>query len=75
MAEIAAATAAGREINDVYDRNEQQSGPGGVEALMEVYNDLELPPYLRPLKPRAAPRENRQGPRVSECGEVYDMNE
>ncbi len=51
-----------------------QFDPAIVEAMMEVYRDLELPSYLRPLKPRAAPRENRQGPRVSECGEVYNVD-
>ena len=44
---IEAAEAAGREISDVYDRDEQQAGPGGVEALMEVfYSTVELEDYV-----------------------------
>ncbi|WP_434426613.1 hypothetical protein [Nannocystis pusilla] len=42
--------------------------------MMEIWPELELPPNLRPLKPRTSPVENRQGPRVSECGEVYEVH-
>lgn len=51
-----------------------QFDPGVVAAMMEIWPELELPPNLRPLKPRTTPHENRQGPRVSECGEVYDVH-
>lgn len=47
IAQVEAADAAGREINDVYDRDAQQAGPGGVEALMEVfYSTVELEDYV-----------------------------
>ena len=52
-----------------------QFDPGVVEAMMEIWQELELPPNLRPLKPRTSPMENRQGPRVSECGESYHVHE
>lgn len=51
-----------------------QFDPAVVEAMMEIWPELELPPNLRPLKPRTSPVENRQGPRVSECGEVYEVH-
>ncbi|HEY8378974.1 MAG TPA: HD domain-containing phosphohydrolase, partial [Nannocystis sp.] len=51
-----------------------QFDPAVVQAMMEIWPDLELPPNLRPLKPRTSPLENRQGPRVSECGEVYEVH-
>ncbi len=51
-----------------------QFDPEVVEAMMAIWKDLELPPYLRPLKSRMTPHENRAAPRVSECGEVYEMN-
>jgi HD-GYP domain-containing protein (c-di-GMP phosphodiesterase class II) len=47
-----------------------QFDPEVVEAMMAVWKDLELPPYLRPLKSRMTPHENRSAPRVSECGEI-----
>jgi response regulator RpfG family c-di-GMP phosphodiesterase/signal transduction histidine kinase len=50
-----------------------QFDPTVVAAMMEIWQELELPPNLRPLKPRTSPVENRQGPRVSECGESYDI--
>ncbi|MCA9689601.1 MAG: response regulator [Myxococcales bacterium] len=52
-----------------------QFDPAIVEALQETWRDLELPSFLRPLRPRAAPREHRAAPRVSECGEVYHVHE
>lgn len=52
-----------------------QFDPAVVAAMMEIWPDLELPPTLRPLKARTSPAENRQGPRVSECGEAYDIPE
>lgn len=52
-----------------------QFDPEVVEALMEMWPHLEVPPHLRPLKPMAAPAEVRAGPRVSECGEVYHVHE
>jgi response regulator RpfG family c-di-GMP phosphodiesterase/signal transduction histidine kinase len=50
-----------------------QFDPAVVEAMMSVWRHLELPPYLRPLKSRMTPHENRAAPRVSECGEVYEI--
>jgi putative nucleotidyltransferase with HDIG domain len=50
-----------------------QFDPEVVEAMMTIWRSLELPPYLRPLKSRMTPHENRSAPRVSECGEVYDV--
>jgi putative nucleotidyltransferase with HDIG domain len=50
-----------------------QFDPEVVEAMMAIWKDLELPPYLRPLKSRMTPHENRTTPRVSECGEVYEI--
>jgi response regulator RpfG family c-di-GMP phosphodiesterase/signal transduction histidine kinase len=52
-----------------------QFDPEVVEALLEVWPALEVPPHLRPLRPMAAPSEVRAGPRVSECGEVYHLHE
>ena len=51
-----------------------QFDPAVVAAMMEIWPELELPATLRPLKSRTSPAENRQGPRVSECGEVYDVH-
>jgi response regulator RpfG family c-di-GMP phosphodiesterase/signal transduction histidine kinase len=51
-----------------------QFDPEVVEAMMAIWKDLELPPYLRPLKSRMTPHENRSAPRVSECGETYEIN-
>ncbi len=52
-----------------------QFDPEVVEALMGVWGEMELPADLRPLKPLNKPMENRQGPRVSECGEVYHVHD
>jgi putative two-component system response regulator len=52
-----------------------QFDPEVVEALMEIWGELDVPPHLRPLKPRLAPVEERSGPRVSECGEVYHVHD
>ncbi|MEZ4385134.1 MAG: response regulator [Nannocystaceae bacterium] len=52
-----------------------QFDPAVVEALMEIWGELDVPPHLRPLKPRLAPVEERSGPRVSECGEVYHVHD
>lgn len=52
-----------------------QFDPEVVEALMEVWQELELPATLRPLKPLSKPVENRAGPRVSECGEIYHVHD
>ena len=52
-----------------------QFDPEVVEAMMAVWRQLELPPYLRPLKSRMVPHENRSAPRVSECGETYHVHE
>ncbi|MCB9705118.1 MAG: response regulator [Myxococcales bacterium] len=52
-----------------------QFDPAVVEALMELWPELDVPPHLRPLKPRLAPVEDRAGPRVSECGEVYHVHD
>ena len=52
-----------------------QFDPAVVEALMEIWPDLEVPPHLRPLRSRLAPVEQRSGPRVSECGEVYHIHD
>lgn len=52
-----------------------QFDPAVVQAMMELWPELELPPGLRPLRPRTSPAENRQGPRVSECGEVYEVRD
>ncbi len=52
-----------------------QFDPAVVEALMEIWSDLEVPPHLRPLRSRLAPAEQRSGPRVSECGEVYHIHD
>lgn len=52
-----------------------QFDPEVVEAMMAVWRQLELPPYLRPLKSRMVPHENRASPRVSECGETYHVHE
>lgn len=52
-----------------------QFDPEVVEAMMAVWRQLELPPYLRPLKARMTPHENRSSPRVSECGETYHVHE
>ena len=52
-----------------------QFDPEVVEAMMAVWRQLELPPYLRPLKSRMVPHENRSAPRVSECGETYHVHD
>ena len=52
-----------------------QFDPEVVEAMMAVWRQLELPPYLRPLKSRIIPHENRSAPRVSECGETYHVHD
>jgi len=52
-----------------------QFDPEVVEAMMAVWRQLELPPYLRPLKSRMVPHENRAAPRVSECGETYHVHD
>jgi len=52
-----------------------QFDPSVVQAMMELWPELDLPPGLRPLRPRTSPAENRQGPRVSECGEVYEVHD
>jgi len=52
-----------------------QFDPEVVEALMGIWSDLDVPPHLRPLRARMAPAEQRSGPRVSECGEVYHVHE
>jgi len=50
-----------------------QFDPECVEAMMAIWRQLDLPNYLRPLKSRMTPHENRSAPRVSECGEIYDI--
>ncbi len=52
-----------------------QFDPEVVEALMAIWSDLDVPPHLRPLRARMAPAEQRSGPRVSECGEVYHVHD
>lgn len=52
-----------------------QFDPEVVEALMGIWSDLDVPPHLRPLRARMAPAEQRSGPRVSECGEVYHVHD
>jgi HD-GYP domain-containing protein (c-di-GMP phosphodiesterase class II) len=52
-----------------------QFDPEVVEALMGIWPDLDVPPHLRPLRARMAPAEQRSGPRVSECGEVYHVHD
>ncbi len=52
-----------------------QFDPEVVEALMAIWSDLDVPPHLRPLRARMAPVEQRSGPRVSECGEVYHVHD